>query len=179
LGSLSMLLSALALLACGCSLDDLKADGGETADDDGPVPGATTGCASACERIYGCGYALAADGVDLTQTECTEGCQADSGYSALASCVNGAPDCGSAAACFEGGPPSGNCASCGDFLNGYADYEQLCSYSQSLVDNFATCLCAGACSEVCGNNVCEGQDPSASCQSCTGCGAEIDACLAD
>ena len=74
------------------------------------------------------------------------------------------------------------CSTCGEVIQGGGFPNDLCPGSQQLFQDFAECVCfGGPCEAICGDNVCQGDDPSDGCFDCiTGdCNEELNACLND
>ncbi len=78
-----------------------------------------------------------------------------------------------------GGGPT--CLTCAEYIT---EDGELCEGSVETYNALADCTCAGACMDICGDNVCAGMDPTAECQGCVldtaaGCGNEYQACAND
>ncbi len=82
----------------------------------------------------------------------------------------------------SGGTGGAACTGCADYVTNGGT---LCEgTSTDLYNALVDCTCAGACKDVCLDNVCAGMDVTADCQNCVidsaaGCGAEFTECSND
>lgn len=142
-------------------------------------------CAQDCPGFCGDGVCLGAESLDDCPVDCAvcgdgvcspyEGCTQDCGECGDGFCAPNEPgwctaDCGEP------------CASCGVFITVGGT---LCEgTSTALYEALITCVCAGACTNVCQDNVCAGEAITSECQNCIidsalGCGSQFNECAND
>ena len=78
----------------------------------------------------------------------------------------------------------GMCYTCADALNDSSlMLSDLCSASQTLLNNFINCVCVSSCSAQCytGTDFCDGYAASTACQTCitSSCSSQLNACAND
>lgn len=104
------------------------------------------------------------------------------GGTAGATSAGGTSTGGSTSAGGTGGGGGGACVTCGDYVTNGGT---LCEgASTDLYNALADCTCAGACMDICADNVCAGMDVTSDCQTCVldatmGCGNEFTECAND
>jgi hypothetical protein len=173
--------------------------GGGTGGTGGNTGGGGDVCAQMCAKIYQCGWSLTSNGQNLTQEQCTQGCQ-QAQLQSVAQCTLGVNGCDGNAvqACFQGGGNSGGSGGnngtggggtgsgslgCAQIIQcmGNCGANQQCvqecytkgtPQGQQALQAFATCLQTSCM------NACSGTDANA-CQSCAqqSCSAQMNACM--
>lgn len=121
----------------------------------------------------------------LGYTKCGLGCSdLQNDITNCGACGNA---CGSGQMCSFGGcsPLQGTCTTCGVYITeGDPNLPPLCDASVDLYNQLVDCVCAGACADVCGPNICSGIEIDVACQDCvtnseTGCGNQFAECAND
>ncbi len=177
----SSLIAVLVLLPSACNMKKGGAGDGDLGN-----------CQEAVDHIeQDCGIDFdASSGNCTTKDECIAGCitasscetlagQDSAGMTTFEDCVADCSNPGGSTSSGGGDTPS--CNGCGDYLDGLATYEEVCTSGQLLLDGWAACICDEACAIPCFDNACMGFEATEMCAECVidGCTEQTDACRQD